>query len=110
MNCNKSNKTVKQNFKAKTGPKSGEALQGIMGERRPVIKVFLISFLKGDMGVNPLCGTATLCRYLTELKIFRAANGKPLSYNTIKEDITEIKKEGLLEESLKKVSKNSKNK
>lgn len=81
-----------------------------MGERRPIIKAFLISFLKGDMGMDPQCGTATLCRYLTELKIFKAANGKPLSYNTIKEDITEIKKELLLEESKKKSSKNNKNK
>ena len=62
------------------------------------------------MGVDPKYGTATLCRYLTELEIFKTANGKPLSYNTIKEDITEIKKELLREESTKKSPKNNKNK
>ena len=60
--------------------------------------------------MDPQCGTATLCRYLTGLGIFLAANGNPLSYNTIKEDITEIKKELLFEESPKKSSKNNKKK
>lgn len=62
------------------------------------------------MGVDPKYGTATLCRYLTKLEIFQTANDKPMSYNTIKEDITEIKKELLLEKSKRKPSKNNKNK
>ena len=60
--------------------------------------------------MDPKYGTATLCRYLTKFEIFQTANDKPMSYNTIKEDITEIKKELLLEESKRKPSKNNKNK
>lgn len=81
-----------------------------MEKPRPIIKEFLIAFLNGDMGIDPQCGTATLCRFLTGMEIFKAANGKTLSYNTIKEHITEIKKELLREDFKKKPSKNNKNK
>ena len=71
-------------------------------------KVYLIMFLEGDMGVDPKYGTATLCRFLVGLGILKAKNGKPLSYNTIKQDITEIKRELSLETSDKKSPKNNK--
>lgn len=60
--------------------------------------------------MDPSYGTATLCRFLTELGILKAKNGKPLSYNTIKQDITEIKKELLHETSDKKSKRNNKKK
>lgn len=62
------------------------------------------------MGVNPSYGTATLCRFLTGLKILETRNGKPLSYNTIKQDITEIRKELLREKTGKKPKENNKKK
>ena len=64
-------------------------------------------FLEGDMGVDPQRGTATLCRFIAELRILYSQNGKPLSVNTIKEDFTEIKREILFETVDKKQSKKS---
>lgn len=65
------------------------------------------------MGVDPSYGTATLCRFLTGLKILETRNGKPLSYNTIKQDITEIRKELLREKPVrnqrKTIKRNNKN-
>lgn len=47
------------------------------------------------MAVDPQYGTATLCRFIAELGILYSKSGKPLSLNTIKCDISEIKKENL---------------
>ena len=60
--------------------------------------------------MDPSYGTATLCRFLTGLKILETRNGKPLSYNTIKQDITEIRKELLREKTGKKPKENNKKK
>ncbi|MCD8183377.1 MAG: hypothetical protein LUE99_10110 [Bacteroides sp.] len=47
------------------------------------------------MGVDAQYGAATLIRFIAKSEIFCSKNGKPLSANTIKEDISEIKKEYL---------------
>ena len=45
--------------------------------------------------MDPQYGTATLCRFIAGLNILYSKNGKPLSINTIKVDISEIKRENL---------------
>lgn len=103
----KSKTTIKQKVKGKRGPKVGERIKGIPKNRKKLEKVLLEMFLEGDMEVDPQCGTATLCRFIAELKILYSQNGKPLSVNTIKEDFTEIKKENLYKIVDKRQSKNS---
>ncbi len=79
----------------------------IFKERRKLETVLLEMFLEGDMGVDPQYGTATLCRFIADLDILYSKNGKPLSINTIKGDISEIKKEKLYQTTDKKQKKNS---
>lgn len=57
--------------------------------------LLLEMFMEGDMGVDPKVGLATLERFIAERKIFVTKSGKPLSFNTIKDDFTEILKEYL---------------
>lgn len=57
------------------------------------------------MRVDPQAGLATLERFIAEREIFVTNSGKPLSFNTIKDDFTDIRKEYLYKES-----KNKKNK
>lgn len=57
--------------------------------------LLLEMFMEGDMGVDPKAGLATLERFIAERKIFVTKSGKPLSFNTIKDDFTEILKEFL---------------
>lgn len=52
-------------------------------------------FLEGDMGVDPQAGLATLERFIAEKEIFITKSGKPLSFNTIKDDFTDIVKDYL---------------
>ena len=104
-NCNKSKSIIKQEIKSKKGPKPGERIEGIIKEREKMEKFFLEMFLEGNMGVDPQRGTANLVRFIADLGILLAKNGKPLSANTIKEDFTEIKKEMLYDASNKKTSK-----
>lgn len=107
-NSYKSKTAIKQKIKGKKGPKPGERIKGIPKNRKKLEKVFLEMFLEGDMGVDPQRGTATLCRFIAELRILRSQNGKPLSVNTIKEDFSEIKRENLYSTVDKSSCKNSK--
>jgi hypothetical protein len=105
VNRNNSELTLKQDIKKKRGPKRGADIPGIYQERERLETLLLDMFLKGDMGVDPKAGLATLERFITERKIFVTKSGKPLSFNTIKDDFTEIWKE-----YLRKKPKNKKNK
>ena len=67
--------------------------------------LLLEMFMEGDMGVDQKAGLATLERFIAERKIFVTKSGKPLSFNTIKDDFTEI-----LKEFLRKIINNKKKK
>ena len=72
------------------GPKKGKEITGIYMHRENVEMLLLEMFYDGDLGISPQEGLATLERFIADKKIFVGKSGKPLSFNTIKSDFTDI--------------------
>lgn len=97
--------TLKQTVKKKRGVKRGDDIRGIFLKRDVLEMLLLEMFMKGYMGVDPKAGLATLERFITERELFVSKSGKPLAFNTIKDDFTEILKEYLRKENRSKKKK-----
>lgn len=97
--------SLTQVVKKKRGVKPAPEIVGIYEHREVLEMVFLEMYMEGYMGVDPQAGLATLERFVTQSGLFKTRSGKPLSFNTIKNDFIE-----LLKEYLKKISGNKKKK
>lgn len=103
---NQPKKKTKEKKKGKRGRKPAPEITEIIGNRRLILRAYLILFLQGETNVDPKCGISTLAHYLYEYGGFYSRTHKPISYNTLRKELTEIKQELIETKVLEKKSKN----
>ena len=84
---------MKQGIKAKRGPKPGAVITRIIDRRDIIEKAFLELYMINCLNASPENGLATLARFLHKREKFQQKNGKRISVNTIRLDLTELLKE-----------------
>lgn len=84
---------INQENSHKRGPKTAPAINGVIDERDKIERVFLEVYLNNGLNVPPTAGLTALARYLHDYVNLKTIHGKPLSVNTIRQELTDILKE-----------------
>lgn len=93
MNKNNSEQTLKQGIRTKRGPKPAATITRIVERRDIIEKAYLELYLMNCMDVGPEAGFTALAKYIYRKEKFLKHNGKRVSVNTIRQELTEIAKE-----------------
>lgn len=84
---------INQENSHKRGPKTAPPINGVIDERDKIERVFLEVYLNNGLDVPPTAGLTALARYLHNNVNLKTIHGKPLSVNTIRQELTDILKE-----------------
>lgn len=93
MNKDNSQQTLKQGIRKKRGPKPGATITRIVERRDILEKAYLELYLMNCMDVGPEAGFTALAKYIYKKVNLLKHNGKKVSVNTIRQELTEIAKE-----------------
>ncbi len=93
MNSKRSKQPIKQSVKNGRGAKCGPNITKVIRHRKEVETTFLKLYIGGCLDIKATAGFTTLARYLYSLKMFYNKSDKPISVNTIRQELTEIAKE-----------------
>ena len=77
----------------KIGPKTGATITRIIDRRDIIEKAYLELYITNCLDVSPKNGLTTLARFLYKNEKFLKNNGKQISVNTIRQELTDIAKE-----------------